>query len=246
MAVSVTEVAAGVHRLEDVYTNWYVLEDGGRLTVVDAGLPADWASFTAALGDFGRSLSDVDAVLVTHHHPDHAGNAERLRASGARVLAHPADAPYLRGEKHLSNRGIARFLWRPWYAQYMLRYVAKGVTRTPPIAAIEDLAEGERLDVPASPRVIHAAGHTAGSCALLIEDRGLLFSGDALVTLDVARGPRGQQGPQIVRGPHTEDATRAMESLDVLAATGARVVLPGHGDPWAEGVESAVELARRT
>jgi len=88
MAVRMTEVAAGVYRLEDVYTNCYLLEDGRRLTLVDAGLPADWASFTSALGRVGRSLRDVDAVLVTHHHPDHAGNAERLRASGARVLAH--------------------------------------------------------------------------------------------------------------------------------------------------------------
>ncbi len=246
MAVRMSEVAPGVHRLEDVYTNWYLLEDGGKLTLVDAGLPADWASFSSALGQVGRSLSDVDAVLVTHHHMDHAGNAERLRASGARVLAHPADAPYLRGEKDRSNRRMVRYLWRPWYARYMLRYVAKGITRTPTIAAIEDLADGERLDVPGAPRVIHSPGHTAGSCVLFLEDRGVLFTGDALVTLDVARGPRGQRGPQIVRGPHTDDATRALESLDLLATTKARVVLPGHGDPWTDGVESAVEHARRT
>ena len=246
MAVRFIEVAAGVHRLEDVYTNWYILENGQRLTLIDAGLPADWRAFTSALARVGRSLSDVDAVLVTHHHLDHAGNAERLRASGARVLAHPADASYLRGEKHRSNRGIVRYLWRPWYAQYMLRYLTKGITRTPALAAIEDFDDGERLDVPGSPRVIHVPGHTAGSCALLLEDRGLLFSGDALVTLDVARGPRGRPGPQIVRGPHTDDATRALESLEVLADTKAGVVLPGHGDPWTEGVESAVEYARRT
>jgi glyoxylase-like metal-dependent hydrolase (beta-lactamase superfamily II) len=246
MAVRMTEVAAGVHRLDDVYTNWYLLEDGGRLTLVDAGLPADWGAFTSALSRVGRSHADVDAVLITHHHRDHAGNAERLRSSGARVLAHPADAPYLRGERHFSDRGIVRYLWRPWYAQYILRYVAKGITRTPAVAEIGDLADGERVDVPGSPRVIHVPGHTPGSCAILLEQRGLLFTGDALVTLDVARGPRGQAGPQIVRGPHTDDATRALESLDVLAATRARVVLPGHGDPWTHGVESAVEHARRT
>jgi hypothetical protein len=32
-----TRVASGVDRLEDVCTNWYLLEDGGRLTLVDAG-----------------------------------------------------------------------------------------------------------------------------------------------------------------------------------------------------------------
>lgn len=246
MAVRMTEVAPGVHRLEDVYTNWYAIEDRGRLTLIDAGLPADWSSFVAALGRIGRSVADVDAVLVTHHHLDHVGNAERLRAGGARVLAHPADGPRLRGETPRSDRAMVRYLWRPWYAQYVLQYVAKGITRTPAVAQLEALRDGERLDVPGAPRVLHVPGHTAGACALLLEDRGLLFSGDALVTLDVARGPWGVQGPQIVRGPHTEDADRALESLDLLAGTRAQVVLPGHGDPWTGGVERAVELARRT
>jgi glyoxylase-like metal-dependent hydrolase (beta-lactamase superfamily II) len=80
----------------------------------------------------------------------------------------------------------------------------------------------------------------------LVEDRSLLFSGDALVTLDVARGPRGRAGPQVVRGPHSEDIDLALESLNALAATNAATVLPGHGEPWPHGVKSAVELAQRT
>jgi glyoxylase-like metal-dependent hydrolase (beta-lactamase superfamily II) len=41
--------------------------------VLDAGLPGDWRAFSSALSRLGRSLSDIDAVLITHHHPDHAG-----------------------------------------------------------------------------------------------------------------------------------------------------------------------------
>ena len=246
MPLRVTQVGQGVHRLCDVFTNWYLLEEGGRLTVLDAGLPGDWRAFLSALLRLGHSPAEVDAVLITHHHRDHAGNAERLRTSGARVFSHPADAPFLRGEEHFSDRGIVRYLWRPWYAGYILRYVAKGVTRTPPIAQLDELADGEVLDVPGAPRVIHAPGHTPGSCALLLEDRSLLFTGDALVTLDVARGPRGRQGPQVVRGPHTTDADLAVESLEALTGTGAQTVLPGHGEPWADGIDSAVEIARRS
>lgn len=245
MPLRLSEVAANVHRLDSAYTNWYMLEEGGRLTVLDAGLPGDWREFSSALLRLGHTPADIGAVLITHHHPDHAGNAERLRTSGARVLSHPVDAPYLRGDKHLSNSGIVRFLWRPWYAAYLLRSLAKGITRTPPVAQLDEFADGEVLDVPGSPHVVHAPGHTAGSCALFLEDRSLLFSGDALVTLDVARGPRGRAGPQIVRGPHTEDADLAVESLELLAATNAETVLPGHGEPWPHGVQSAVEIARR-
>ena len=244
MTLRVTQVAPNVHRLSNVFTNWYLLGAGGRLTVLDAGLPGDWGGFLSALARLGYSPADVDAVLITHHHRDHAGNAERLRSSGARIFSHRDDAPYLRGEEHLSDRGVVRYLWRPWYAFYMLSYVAKGITRTPPVARLDDLEDGEVVDVPGSPRVIHAPGHTAGSCALFLEARSLLFTGDALVTLDVVRGPRGCQGPQIVRGPHTADADLAVESLDVLAATNADTVLPGHGEPWSQGVKSAVDIAR--
>jgi glyoxylase-like metal-dependent hydrolase (beta-lactamase superfamily II) len=242
MPLRLTQVSPGIYRLFTRYTNWYLLKDGGRLTVLDAGLPGDWRAFTSALSGLGHTPTDIDAILITHHHPDHAGNAERLRSSGARVLAHPADAPYLRGERRLRRRNVVPYLRHPWYAVYMLHLLANGVTRTPAVAQLDELADGEVVDVPGSPRVIHAPGHTAGSCALFLEDRSLLFSGDALVTLDMTRG---RTGPRIIKGPVTEDTGLALDSLEALAATKAETVLPGHGEPWAHGVRRAVEMARR-
>ncbi|WP_039828900.1 hypothetical protein [Nocardia testacea] len=67
----------------------------------------------------------------------------------------------------------------------------------------------------------------------------MVLSGDALVMLDPYTGGRG---PQIVAGAATADSPMA---LAVLADTGARSVLPGHGEPWTEGVATAVELAVR-
>ena len=242
MALQLTQIVPGIHRLATRYENFYLLESGGRLTVLDAGLPGAWSDFTAALSRLGHAPADVDAVLITHHHPDHAGNAERLRGSGARVLSHPTDAPYLRGEKKLSALSTLPYLRHPWYVRYMAHLLHNRVTRTPAIAQLDELADGEVLDVPGSPRVIHAPGHTAGSCALLLEEESLLFSGDALVTLDMTRG---RTGPQIIRGPVTEDAELALESLDVLVATHAQTVLPGHGEPWTQGVKAAADIARR-
>jgi hypothetical protein len=37
------DVAREVHRVEDAYTNWYLVESDDGLTVVDAGPPASWA-----------------------------------------------------------------------------------------------------------------------------------------------------------------------------------------------------------
>jgi glyoxylase-like metal-dependent hydrolase (beta-lactamase superfamily II) len=113
----------------------------------------------------------------------------------------------------------------------------------PAIAQLDDMSDGEVLDVPGSPRVVHAPGHTAGSCALFLEDASVLFTGDALVTLDMTRG---RTGPRVIRGPVTEDAELAVASLPVLAETNAETVLPGHGEPWLGGIKRAVEIARTT
>ena len=32
------DVVPGIHRIEDAHTNWYLVEDDGEITIVDAGL----------------------------------------------------------------------------------------------------------------------------------------------------------------------------------------------------------------
>lgn len=62
---------------------------------MDAGWNTDiaWTALEQGLDSMGAQMSDVEAVLVTHIHPDHYGLAGRVReASGAWVALHPADA----------------------------------------------------------------------------------------------------------------------------------------------------------
>lgn len=75
-----------------------------------------------------------------------------------------------------------------------------------------------------------------------LEDRGVLLSGDALVTLDPYTG---KAGPQIVAVAATADTGEAMASLDTLAQTDAALLLPGHGEPSAAGARADVAAARR-
>jgi glyoxylase-like metal-dependent hydrolase (beta-lactamase superfamily II) len=112
------------------------------------------------------------------------------------------------------------------------------------VQGVEDLAgyePGQVLDVPGGPRVVFSPGHTFGHCALLLQDRSVLLTGDAIVTLDPYTG---LTGPRIVAGAATADSAQALESLDALAATGVRILLPGHGEPWRTGAEAAAALAR--
>jgi glyoxylase-like metal-dependent hydrolase (beta-lactamase superfamily II) len=102
--------------------------------------------------------------------------------------------------------------------------------------------ENGTLDVPGTPQVVFTPGHTLGHCALHFPDRNAVIAGDAVVTFNPYRASKG---PQIVSGAATVDSTRALASLDALAATGAQTVLTGHGEPWKDGAEAIVEHARR-
>ena len=75
-----TQVAEGVHRLGSKLVNYYLVEDGDALTVIDAGLPGLRPSLDATLAALGRAPGDIQALVLTHAHNDHVGIAERLRA----------------------------------------------------------------------------------------------------------------------------------------------------------------------
>ncbi|HEY3944006.1 MAG TPA: MBL fold metallo-hydrolase, partial [Solirubrobacteraceae bacterium] len=78
----------GVLRLGSSMVNWYAVEDGGRLTIIDAGMPKQAETLEADLRSVGRELSDIEAVVLTHAHPDHIGVAGFLRARGVPVYVH--------------------------------------------------------------------------------------------------------------------------------------------------------------
>lgn len=76
----------------------YLLQRGDTTALVDAGAPsaAIRDELRDSLARYDRTPEDVDAVLLTHGHPDHAGLAGWLQErGGASVYLHDADRFYL-------------------------------------------------------------------------------------------------------------------------------------------------------
>jgi glyoxylase-like metal-dependent hydrolase (beta-lactamase superfamily II) len=195
----------------------------------------------AALEALGASLHDVEAVVLTHAHPDHVGIAERLRTEAqAKVYVHEADAQMARTAKGPTPTGLVRYLWRPTTWRLLAHFAGNGL-RTPRIADVTTFTDGDVLDVPGRPRVIATPGHTYGHCALHLEGDGVLFTGDALCGTNPFTGRRG---PQIMPTPVNSSTDQALASLDRIAGADAGHLLFGHGDPWTGGALAAVERAR--
>ena len=186
------EIAPGVFRVGTTYVGCYAIEQAGAYTFVDTGLPGYWEQIVGFLASRSAPLSAIKAVVLTHHHADHTGNAERLRQqAGARVLVHHDDlAAATRKAKP------PRFpLWQPRVLHYLLHVLRSGAARTLPVVEASSFVDGEVLDVPGRPRVIHAPGHTAGNAAMSLEDRGVLIVEDALATIDLVSG---EPGPRLL------------------------------------------------
>jgi glyoxylase-like metal-dependent hydrolase (beta-lactamase superfamily II) len=237
------DLAPGIHRVEDAFTNWYLIEDAGRLTIVDAGLPRSWRSVHAALSELGRRPQDVDAIVLTHAHFDHVGFAERARREWrVPVWVHERDESLSRHPLHYEHEhSKLRHLKDPRGLLVLATMAVNGMPVTRGVQEVRGFSGEPELDVPGRPRPVFAPGHTHGSVALHLPEHGVLLAGDALVTLDPYTG---HKGPRIVSGAATADSRQAIASLQALAETGAQTVLPGHGDPWAGGVVEAVARAR--
>jgi glyoxylase-like metal-dependent hydrolase (beta-lactamase superfamily II) len=241
----VAEVAPGVFRLGSNIVNWYVVKDGDALTAVDAGLPAFGDTLEDDLGAHDLDPGMVEAVVLTHSDGDHTGLATRFKEAGARVLIHADDAGSLARPGPKSGDAapleMLPYVWRPALWRFFGYMARRGGGKPPSVEANATFADGDVLDVPARPRVLHTPGHTSGHSALLLEDRGVLFVGDSLCTWNPLTGSRT---PQLMPHPFNEDDGACVRSLDAIAKADAAVLLPGHGDPWHGSPAKAAERAR--
>jgi len=239
----ISEVARGVIRIQQAGVNCYLVAADGGLTLIDAGLPRMWGLLGEALATVGATAADIDAVLLTHGHFDHVGMAARLREKHrTAVRVHPDDQRLARHPyryEHEDPRWRYPFRY-PRTLPLLARLTLAGALTVKGVDAEPVIEPGAEVDVPGRPLAIASPGHTKGHCGFLLPGAGVLFSGDALVTLDPYSG---RVGPRMVARAATADVAENRRGLAALAATDAKLVLPGHGRPDERGIRWAVAAA---
>jgi len=205
------EVAGGIHQVDGVKANCYVVE-GPELMLVDTGLPGNAGKILDYVKNtLSREPADVKTIVLTHHHMDHIGNLRELkRITNAKVAAHRDDVDYIAGRRTpLDPRNVSLKF------RIMRLFMKPGYAETDVVLKENDIVGGYT--------VVHVPGHTPGSICLMSPDRKVLFVGD---TLRYQNGKMEGPPPQF-----TLDLVEAIRSIGKIAGLKFDTMLSGHGDP---------------
>lgn len=210
-----TGKGTSVVRLTPARCNIYVITRNSRTILVDTGITFDRGRIEHALSKKGVV---PEAVVLTHTHFDHAGNAAWLaREFGCEVVVQEAesealaigDTPIPSGT-HALTRGLVS-----------LGKKVAPVFKYEPCQA--DHVFGETFDLNRfgiNGYLIHTPGHSPGGATVVIEDVVALAGDSVIGTMPGSPFP-----------PFADDVDLLLSSWKKIIDTGCQTFLPGHGKP---------------
>jgi len=184
----------GIHTIDTgfVRTHFdaaYLIVENGHGAFIDCGTNYSVPRMLAALDNAGLQPEQVDWLILTHVHLDHAGGTGELMAKlpNAQLVAHP------RGARHMVDPSM---LWAGASAVYGEETMQREYGRLRPVPAerVIESADGYVVDLQGRPLLcLETPGHAKHHQALYDERARVCFTGDTFGLsyreLDTAAGP---------------------------------------------------------
>ena len=207
---------------------FFIGRPGGKWILVDTGWPGRAREIIAAAEARFGSGSAPEAIVLTHGHIDHAGNAVALAdVWNVPIYAHHLETPFLSGRSAYpppdpTVGGATAFLSRflpPGRRDLGGRLLELHTAKVPGASGWE---------------WVHTPGHSPGHICLFRASDRILLTGDAMVTVNMDSwiGLLGAH-PELAGppAPFTTDWDAALGSLQKLSKLRPNVVGSGHGVP---------------
>ncbi len=226
-------------------TNLFLIKEK-PITLIDTGPDTDSTlmDLKAGLAKLDLEFKDIERIVLTHGHVDHCGLACVLQEmSDLEILAHENDRDIIEDfsgalegklktyEKIVESSGVP-----PMTFQVVKEFLEFLASLTHPCKLTRALKDRDKIEFDNDElTVVHTPGHSSGSASYMVGD--LLFAGDALVS---------ENSPCAVFGGADKKSIGLgdfLESMDRLSKSGAKMVYPGHGEPF-EDIHMRVEAMR--
>jgi glyoxylase-like metal-dependent hydrolase (beta-lactamase superfamily II) len=208
---SVHEVAPGIFQIlgHKRAAHTYVIKGRRRTVMIDSGLPSTFEITESCLHEIGLRTSDIDLVLLTHEHIDHAGGAALMPAK-CLVAAHrlAANKLALKDEFALMNHAFA--------------------INTDHFEVDICLEQGSTIDLGSHElEVIYTPGHCSGAICVYEHRHKVMFTADTIMANGIVGGVLG-----------SGNISDYLNSLRRLRSWRTELLLPGHGQNSTEAEHS--------
>lgn len=91
-----TEVnTMNIVRLINNSTNCYLLQAKDGWLLIDTGMPDTFSHLLQLLNQKDISIHEINYLVITHFHPDHAGLTQNLRDLGINLILHEDQVPFM-------------------------------------------------------------------------------------------------------------------------------------------------------
>jgi glyoxylase-like metal-dependent hydrolase (beta-lactamase superfamily II) len=192
----------------------YLIVENGRAAFVDTGCNSSLPNALSALDRLGIALGNVDYVIPTHVHLDHAGGAGAMMQAfpNARLVVHPRGARHMIDPSRLLQGTIGVYgaeATRRLYGQ-VLPVDASRVTEAPHGTRV--LLAGREL------LCLDTPGHARHHIAIVDGRSGHILSGDSFGISYRQTDTDGRQFIFLTATPVQFDPEPMHASLDLLAS----------------------------
>lgn len=216
----------------------YLLVEGDRAAFVDNNTAHAVPLLLDALRNAGLSPEQVDYLIVTHVHLDHAGGTAALLAHcpNATVLAHP------RAARHLIDPARLVAGAKAVYGEEAFGHLY-GVIDSIPETRVRSMEDNEELTWGTrSLRFFHVRGHANHHFCIYDSRANAVFAGDAF---GIGRSAEMRPGPSFLiaaTAPTEFEPALAREAVQRIVETGAESVYVSHYGRFGQVKENAEKL----